>query len=433
MMTTLRKFATCMLACILMVSLFATPAHALTYLGETATVYVDGVEITNITAYVDEDGEIRLNDTSDLYPIFQSTGSSVYVSGSGGNILLREIVNSLGFLYEQDGPVMYIYTDCISTPSGTPSGTPSDYEIVDGDIIDISHRLEVFVNKVRVTGVTVFKHNGEACIIYTNDLYTIFPEAANSFFTQEPEVTPLSYWAESFSYTYSFNGSQVYLSKTGSTPTVPTTPSVKPTVPSVSTTAEVFVNGVRIKDTGVYFFSDGEAYTNNYSDLKKLFVKETKNSSFPTVVEAISIKKYAGLYGYTYRCNSNRVYLNNDGNTPVEVQLDGKTVTFVDQQPMVVRPGRTMVPVRTISELVGCSVEYDGEHNRVIIKKDNTKLILWINNVKYWLNGVYHEMDVVPQIINGRTMVPLRFISEAFDYTVEYDNSGTIGVVKLSS
>lgn len=430
MMTTLRKFATCMLACILMVSLFATPAHALTYLGETATVYVDGVEVTNITAYVDEDGEIRLNDVNDLYPIFQSTGGTVLVSGSGGNILLREIVNSLGFLYEQDGPVMYIYTDCISTPSGTPSGTPSDYEIVDGDIIDISHKLEVFVNKVRVTGVTVFKHNGEACIIYTNDLYTIFPEAANSFFTQEPEVTPLSYWAESFGYTYSFNGTQVYLSKKGTT--TPTVPSTKPTSPVTSPAAEVFVNGMRVKDVGVYI-SEGKAYTNYYTDLLKLFPKETKNVSFPTVIETISIKAYADSYGYTCRYHNNRVYLNNDGNTPVEVQLDGKTVTFVDQQPMVVRPGRTMVPVRTISELVGCSVEYDGEHNRVIIKKDNTKLILWINNVKYWLNGAYHEMDVVPQIINGRTMVPLRFISEAFGYTVEYDNSGTIGVVKLSS
>lgn len=420
MMTTLRKFATCMLACILMVSLFAIPAHALDYSGETATVYVNGTEVTGITAYVDSNGEIRVN-INDLSRIFQSTGGSIYVSGSSDKILLRDVVTSLGFLYEQNGSKMYIYTDCISTPS--------DADTDNGDVdVDISNLVEVFVNNVKVKNVTVFAYNGEACIINNNDLYTLFPtEAEGWFFTQEPEVTPLSYWAESFDYTYSFNGSQVYLNKKGSTPTP-----VVPSTPSTSTTAEVFVNGMRINEVGVYV-SGGEAYTKNYNDFFKLFPKETKNSSFPTVVEAVSVKTYAGLYGYTYRCNGNRVYLNNDGNSPVEVQLNGQTVKFIDQQPIVIRPGRTMVPVRTISELVGCSVEYDGAHKRVIIKKSNTTLILWINNVRYWLNGSYHEMDVVPQIINGRTMVPLRFISEAFGYTVEYDNSGTIGVVKLSS
>lgn len=42
-------------------------------------------------------------------------------------------------------------------------------------------------------------------------------------------------------------------------------------------------------------------------------------------------------------------------------------------------------------------------------------------------------MDVKPYITNGRTMVPIRFVCEVFGYTVKWDGTGTVPVVRLSS
>ena len=111
--------------------------------------------------------------------------------------------------------------------------------------------------------------------------------------------------------------------------------------------------------------------------------------------------------------------------------VDGKAVQFPNQQPVIV-DGRTLVPIRAIAEAIGCKVDWDAEYNRVIITKNNDTMLLWINSTSYWVNGTYYETDVSPQIINGSTMVPIRFLGEAFGFTVDYE-SGDVQTIKLSS
>ena len=130
--------------------------------------------------------------------------------------------------------------------------------------------------------------------------------------------------------------------------------------------------------------------------------------------------------------SGNRVYLNNDGNTPVEVVADGELIQFSDQQPIVMNPGRTMVPVRTIAEMLGCKVEWEQAQNCALITKGKSTMRIYPGNTSYWVNGKYYTMDVEPVVLNGRTMVPLRFIAEGFGYTVDFQ-SGDVLTVYLTS
>lgn len=149
---------------------------------------------------------------------------------------------------------------------------------------------------------------------------------------------------------------------------------------------------------------------------------------------ADELLRWAAYNGYFFRQYGNNVFLNNDGNTPIIVKVNGKEVNFPDQQPLIVNPGRTMVPVRAIADCIGnVDITWDGKEQRVTIQSQYNKLVLWIGHSQYWFNGQYYKMDVAPQIMNGRTMVPIRFIAEAFGFTASFDGSDTVNVVSLSS
>lgn len=129
--------------------------------------------------------------------------------------------------------------------------------------------------------------------------------------------------------------------------------------------------------------------------------------------------------------SGNRVYLNNDGNTPVEVIVDGNLIHFPDQQPIIMNPGRTMVPVRMIAEMLGCKVDWDGAQRCAVITQGKNTMYIYPGSTSYIFNGKYYDMDVTPVLLNGRTMVPLRFIAERFGYKVHFQ-SGDVFTVTLS-
>ncbi len=81
---------------------------------------------------------------------------------------------------------------------------------------------------------------------------------------------------------------------------------------------------------------------------------------------------------------------------------------------------RTMVPVRIISERFGADVGWDGEKNEVSITKGDKSIILTLGSDIAVVNGEEIKLDVSPEEFNGRTMVPLRFISETLEMDVKY-------------
>ena len=81
---------------------------------------------------------------------------------------------------------------------------------------------------------------------------------------------------------------------------------------------------------------------------------------------------------------------------------------------------RTMVPVRIISERFGAEVGWDGEKNEITIVKGGKTIILTLGKAEAIVNGEVEALDVAPEEFNGRTMVPLRFVSETLGMDVDY-------------
>ncbi len=111
----------------------------------------------------------------------------------------------------------------------------------------------------------------------------------------------------------------------------------------------------------------------------------------------------------------------NIGGIRVNSVRDGEIKTILlEEVPFVNESGRTMVPVRAISESFGASVSWDGEKQEVkIVNGDNT-IILYIDSNKALFNGKEILLDSAPVIKGGRTFVPLRFIGESFGYNINY-------------
>lgn len=104
----------------------------------------------------------------------------------------------------------------------------------------------------------------------------------------------------------------------------------------------------------------------------------------------------------------------------ITVEIDGREIIF-DVQPQIIND-RTMVPLRAIFEALGASVEWDQENQMVTSVKDNNIIRLTINRPYMLVNGSYVTLDTPACIIDERTLVPVRAISEAFDLNVEWDN-----------
>lgn len=103
------------------------------------------------------------------------------------------------------------------------------------------------------------------------------------------------------------------------------------------------------------------------------------------------------------------------------VYLDGKELSF--EVPPSIINGRTLVPLRAIFEGLDASLEWDAKTQTVIAAKGITKVQVTVGEKEAFKNGKSVLLDVPATIINGRTMVPLRFVSEAMGSTVEWDES----------
>jgi len=100
---------------------------------------------------------------------------------------------------------------------------------------------------------------------------------------------------------------------------------------------------------------------------------------------------------------------------------DGTVTESELDSPAYIAEGRTMVPVRVISENFGAEVLWDAATQTVTIKSSDTEIKLIINSNIATVNGTEYIIDAAPVISNtGRTMVPIRFISEMLGRNVEY-------------
>lgn len=103
----------------------------------------------------------------------------------------------------------------------------------------------------------------------------------------------------------------------------------------------------------------------------------------------------------------------------IKVFINGTEVAF-DVPPQIVN-GRTMVPMRAIFEALEAKIEWNSNTRTITCNKDDISILMTIDNNLLYKNEDAILLDVAPMIKDNRTLVPVRAIAETFDANVEWD------------
>lgn len=99
---------------------------------------------------------------------------------------------------------------------------------------------------------------------------------------------------------------------------------------------------------------------------------------------------------------------------------NGNNVVTLDT-PAYINNGRTYLPVRAMGESLGAQVSWNAETRTVTLKRGNDQVEMVIGDYNIKVNGSYTTMEVVPEIVGGRTMLPARYVSEAFGALISWN------------
>ncbi|MCD8090203.1 MAG: N-acetylmuramoyl-L-alanine amidase [Clostridiales bacterium] len=130
------------------------------------------------------------------------------------------------------------------------------------------------------------------------------------------------------------------------------------------------------------------------------------------------------------------LYLNYDGAThyynaeEVFLEVNGEKLTNLTMDPIIYE-GYTLVPAREVFEKLGATVSWNADREEVYVAEGSDFLVLKINSKTAYYNNSETQMDIPAKLINSKTMIPARFVSETMGYGVEWDNSTR--TVKISS
>jgi ribosomal protein S19 len=168
--------------------------------------------------------------------------------------------------------------------------------------------------------------------------------------------------------------------------------------------ATVTVNGekVTVKEDGTFSYEFYGLKENVINNIEVVAKDEAGNTTKKTVAV-----KYSRSVSIILQV----------GNTVAVVNGKNYTLEAVPQ----INSGRTMVPLRFIGESFGATFEYDATTKKISIQFNNSAIQMWIGKETAVVNGKEVQLDVAPYILNGRTLVPIRFISEVFGADVVWN------------
>lgn len=119
----------------------------------------------------------------------------------------------------------------------------------------------------------------------------------------------------------------------------------------------------------------------------------------------------------------------------ITLQIGNPEMT-VNGETMEVDPGRgtapvlsgerTLVPVRALIEALGGSVQWNEEEEEATLTLEGDEIRLVIGSMTAYLNGEAKTLDAAPELINERTMLPIRFIAESFNFEVEWEEENQL-------
>ena len=140
-------------------------------------------------------------------------------------------------------------------------------------------------------------------------------------------------------------------------------------------------------------------------------------------ITAICSLLFSNVSAYAAELDMNLYY---DGKThhykaeEVNIIINGEEMNETDMPPVILED-RTLVPARAVFETMGAEVAWNAQTKEVYVKKENDVVILKIDDEIGTKNGIAFTMDVPAKIINDRTVIPVRAVSEALGCEVGWD------------
>lgn len=116
----------------------------------------------------------------------------------------------------------------------------------------------------------------------------------------------------------------------------------------------------------------------------------------------------------------------------IKIFVNGTQIDFskYDNVMPIIENGRTLVPVRAVSETLLCEVLWHDDTQEIDITKGDIFVKLTIGNTAAYVNGEQIQLDAAPDIRSGRTLVPLRFIAESLKLNVDWNGDSRTITIK---
>ncbi len=112
-------------------------------------------------------------------------------------------------------------------------------------------------------------------------------------------------------------------------------------------------------------------------------------------------------------------YQNDLSPSDITVMVNGSPVVFRQGGPRI-RQGRVLIPLRGVLEKMGARVDWDGQVRAATVTLGENRVRLPLGSRTATLDARTVRLDVPAQSVQGRTMVPLRFVAEAFGAEVHW-------------
>ena len=143
-------------------------------------------------------------------------------------------------------------------------------------------------------------------------------------------------------------------------------------------------------------------------------------NSLPTLAEIVNKNTYDPSKVVISEKGKEVIIDPNRPETDIAVKFNDEWMQF-DVDPVLIND-RTMVPLRAIFEKLGCEVSWDDVTETAIAKRNGVIVTVTVGSNAATIAGEPKYLDQPPVLLNDRTMVPLRFVSEAFGCYVEWQD-----------
>lgn len=153
--------------------------------------------------------------------------------------------------------------------------------------------------------------------------------------------------------------------------------------------------------------------SNLHNFTERYFSNKLKLIVLCLIIFTFSLSLLIGLNPFKYKAMAN--------DKPIEVIFDGELISFSDQK-AIIKEGRVMIPARAIAETWGININWNPEQAEIILVYLENELKFNMNNQQTLINGKAVINDNPPIIIEGRLLMPLRLVSEAFVAQVSWND-----------